>query len=66
VNISEVAKNILEDRVCENCVHEQTEILCHKWMGEACGWQYWSKPDEGTCEDWSKDNPHHVADAWVC
>ena len=60
------AKNLLEDKVCGNCVHKQTEELCNKWMGESIGWQFWTKPDNKTCEDWSKDDPYYVANSLVC
>jgi hypothetical protein len=55
---SDIAKNILLDRTCDTCsaqkVTDSGIKTCRRWLGEACGLQWWPRPDENTCEDWKK------------
>lgn len=65
MNDVETAKNLLADRVCENCTRNQDADSCSTWWGEAIGWQWGDK--KGTCDKWSDHkNPLHVEGAWVC
>lgn len=61
----EIAKNLLEDKVCENCTRRQDEESCMIWWGSAFGWQWCKK--KGTCEQWiDNDDPYYVKDVWIC
>ena len=49
----ETAKSLLEGKSCENCKRQKSEEMCVRWLGEACGWQWWNKAEEGVCDDWT-------------
>lgn len=62
-NMSKKALNILLDRTCETCSAQKTlspdnngimKRFCRIYMGEACGWQWWKRDADNTCENWKK------------
>ena len=30
---------------CSECKHRNEE-MCVQWLGEACGWQWWTRTDD--------------------
>jgi len=51
------AKNLLLNKTCQTCAsqksHKDGENFCVRYLGEACGWQWWPQDIENTCEDWN-------------
>lgn len=52
----EIAKNLLLNKTCDNCNTQKSisDKQCVRYLGEACGWQWWEMAEENTCEDWKK------------
>ena len=49
--IDKVAKNLLEDKTCDNCVHQFARIGCARKTRDI---YHGSFPKENTCENWSR------------
>lgn len=54
-----IAKNLLLDKTCQTCIAQKSSSegteLCVRYLGEACGWQWWPRNKENTCEDWKNE-----------
>ena len=52
--VNEVAKNLLENKTCDACIH-QCDFGCSRDFGSKNnGRVYYSLPKERTCERWKK------------
>lgn len=49
-----IAKNLLEEKICDNCQKMKSQSDCLSWWGEAVGWQYSEIPEEKTCDYWEQ------------
>lgn len=57
MNEDSITKNLLLDKTCKTCKarksHGDDGNFCIRYLGEACGWQWWPQDKNNTCEDWN-------------
>lgn len=52
MEVDEVAKNLLANKICETCTRTKRDNMCVIYLDEAIGWQWWPMSKNGTCEQW--------------
>lgn len=48
----DIAKNLLEDKVCDTCRVEQIDTQCEKLYYDNNDCNFYDKPKEKTCKFW--------------